>query len=127
MSGLSPSGRDAALHRMRVFNRVLAGTAIAFTGVLADVAAQAFPGHSRRISAATRTSKPPARRARAHSSHHSDKLSAPAQAPATSTQSAPATSTQSAPATSTQSAPAPQPAAPAPTPQPAAPVVSGGS
>ena len=53
MSGLSPAGRDAALRRMRVFNRVLAGTAIAFTGVLADVAAQAFPGHSRSTSAAT--------------------------------------------------------------------------
>lgn len=139
-SPATPAGRDAALRRLRILNRVLIGSAVAATGLLADVAAKAFPGHRRVVHApaaavtrsrvtgsghATRR-HPRDRPGHVHRTHgaHRGTLAPPAQAP-----SAPAASTP-APAASTQAAPATTPAPPA-TPQPAAPapapVTSGGS
>jgi hypothetical protein len=120
--------RDAGLRRLRTLNRVLIGAAVAGTGLLTDVAANAFPGHKRHVtatapSAATRR---PARastggQARHRRRHHARRhkraaLRPPAQAPTT------ATATTPQPQVTTTSA------APAPAPQPApAPAVSGGS
>jgi hypothetical protein len=145
----SPARRDAALRRLRVANRTLIGAAVLGTGLLTDVTANAFSGHSRHVTttaAAKASAVAAAPRASRHRRHHRRAhhhgLRAPAHPPtstsasrttSTATQSAPApaTTTQAAPAAqpTTQAAPAPQPttqAAPTPAPQPA-PVVSGGS
>lgn len=138
--------RDAALRRLGRANRWLLAGSVVLTGVLTDVAANAFPGHK----LASRTK--PAKAAAGHKKHKP--LARPSQAPTTTTHAAPApTQTESAPsAESAPSEPAPetQPApethaAPETTPAPveapapethesapapeesSAPVVSGGS
>ena len=129
-SPFTPAGRDAGLRRLRTFNRILIGAAVAATGLLTDVAAQAFPGHKRAVAppastarVATPRTDPATRRRRArrrdHAAHH--RLHPPAQAP----QPGPA---PQQPAAAAQSGPAPQPAPAAqPAPSAPAPVVSGGS
>ena len=135
--------RDAALRRMRRANRwLIAGTVVA-TGLLTDVAAQAFPGRT-----ITRSTDPPTtaqtRRPRAHSArkrhrgeaHHAvhHALRPPAHAPTAPTQEQTPTVAAAAPAAAPTTTAAPTPA-PAPAPPPAAtpapstpaPVVSGGS
>jgi hypothetical protein len=130
--------RDAALRRLRGVNRWLLAGSAALTGVLTDVAANAFPGHSKR--AATPSAKP----------HHSSSkaLKPPSQAPrpattAQQTTPAPAPAEPAAPAESSSPAPAEETPAPAPeaqteapapethqeapAPEPSEPVVSGGS
>jgi DNA polymerase-3 subunit gamma/tau len=145
--------RDAALRKLARINRWMIAGSVALTGVLSEVAAQAFPGRTK-ASAASAT-----RRGAAHPSSRSTRarpapLTPPATAPSTTTQAAPETvqesprSTEpapesdpapqsapqeSAPAESThESTPAPaRESAPSPEPAPAqespAPVVSGGS
>jgi hypothetical protein len=50
----STRSRDAALRRLRNANRWLIAASVAATGVLTEVAAQAFPGRTIKTSAATR-------------------------------------------------------------------------
>ncbi len=140
-SSFTPAGRDAGLRRLRIANRLLIGTTVAVTGLLTDVAAQAFPGHKRVIRAAVVT--PPARtlgtagaarhrHAGRHREHARRKLRPPAQAPSSvsgttsaTVQSAPSTTSTPAPVAPAPAAAAPAPVAPAPVSP--APVVSGGS
>ncbi len=95
--------RDAAVRRLGRANRwLIAGSAV-LTGVLTDVAANAFPGHSiaSRTRAAGRTGK--------HARHKP--LAPPAHAPKTTTQATPppAQTTESAPhAESSTTEPAPE-------------------
>ncbi|HWF24907.1 MAG TPA: hypothetical protein VG275_05645 [Solirubrobacteraceae bacterium] len=141
----SPSlARDAALYRMRRINRWMLAGAVVGTGLLTDVAAQAFPGHTIKRTAgsssgtSTVTSATTTHRHRTRHRAHTPlkpatrapqpqvvepvpgatSSAAPAQAAPAPVQSAPV---QSAPV---QSAPAPAPVQSAPAP---APVVSGGS
>ena len=140
----TPNSRAAALRRLARANRWLLAASVVVTGVLTDVAANAFPGHKKeqRRSAARRK----------HSTHKP--LKPPAQAPTTSTQQAPAPATETpaetptkaapetvtpetsapeqsseAPAPETRSeAPAPEETRePAPAPERSEPIVSGGS
>jgi hypothetical protein len=98
--------RDAALRRTRAAIAGIAAGAVALSGVLSVVAAQAFKGHpQRRAAAAART-----RDARV-------RVPGPQSVPAIAGRPAPLRPPAQPPA-----APAPQPAAPAPDPQ-----VSGGS
>jgi hypothetical protein len=142
--------RDAALRRLGRTNRWLIGATVLLTGVLTDVAANAFPGHKVTVK---RTS---AKHAKASSTKHSagkhKPLARPAAPPKTTTEAAPQAPAEeastpapaeSAPAEEThaptqESAPesAPAPAetaspevheAPAPEPEASEPVVSGGS
>jgi hypothetical protein len=140
--------RDAALRRLGHLNRwMIAGSAV-LTGVLTDVAANAFPGHTRHAGATPRSSTakrhhhaahkpltPPAQAPRpsttATAPEASAEPSAPAeeaQAPAEESHTAPeqtqAPSSEAAPPAETHEA-APEPEAPAP--EPAEPVVSGSS
>ena len=102
----TPRTRDAALRRLSRTSRwLLAGSAV-LTGVLTDVAANAFPGHAK-----SKTTGKASTKARAHAKHKP--LSPPAQAPkTTSTEQAPppAAETQ-APAEET---PAPEETSPTP-------------
>ncbi len=129
----TPARRDAGLRRLRTLNRVLIGAAVAGTGLITDVAAHAFPGHKRSVTAtaaspsahvARRTAGENRRHHRRHARHHAPgALRPPAHAPTTTHSAAPTP----APTTSAPQ-PAPTPSAPQPAPQPApAPVVSGGS
>jgi hypothetical protein len=131
-------GRDAALNRMRRANRWLITAAVAVTGVLTEVAAQAFPGRTvvRHASpAAVRTGRLPRaalRTRRPEATHHRAAHAAlrpPSRPPrARVHRSAPASAAPAAtaPADTTPAASAPAPA-PAPAPAAPAPVVSGGS
>jgi hypothetical protein len=121
--------RDAALNRMRRMNRWLVASAVVATGLLTDVAAQAFPGQTitRRAESSSRT-KPttalttvPTHRRLAH--HHATHkaLTPPSQAPQTQA----LVQTTSTVATPAPTQPAPTQAASPPVTQ--APVVSGGS
>jgi len=137
--------RDSALRRLGLANRwLIAGTAI-LTGVLTDVAANAFPGHAK---AGT-----PSRRSKGHEASTATRPQPPAQPPrTTSTQeAAPPASSETAPPAESQASPeptvqAPREAAPeahteappaeapapasraaAPEREPSEPVVSGGS
>jgi hypothetical protein len=140
----TPAGRDAGLRRLRTANRLLVGASVAVTGLLADVAAQAFPGHKRTVHAAVATRSPTtpnaapahhrtAGRPRAHARHA--RLHPPAQAPTTSTQQSPGPAPQATAPAPQITNPAPQATTPAPQvtaiqappPQAPAPVVSGGS
>jgi type IV secretory pathway VirB10-like protein len=105
--------RDAALHRLGRINRWLIGGSVVLTGVLTDVAANAFSGHSK-SSAATSGSSSAKRR------HHHHTLKPPAQAPKTTEthQAAPAPETPAP----TEEAPAPREEAPAPREEAPAPV-----
>jgi hypothetical protein len=121
---LTPARRDAGLRRLRALNRILIGAAVIATGLLADVAAKAFPGHRRAVRSAAPAQPASAHTPARHRPHHvrhrrhaaRPALRAPAQAPA-ATAAPPATSAAPQPPTATQAAPAPAPA----------PVVSGGS
>jgi hypothetical protein len=148
-SSFTPAGRDAGLRRLRIVNRMLIGATVAVTGLLTDVAAQAFPGHKRVIRASVAT--PPGRSLRTvgparhrhavrRRAHAHRKLRPPAQAPSSvpattsaTVQSAPSTTSapaSPAPASPAPASPAPAAAAPAPVapaPVSPAPVVSGGS
>jgi len=143
---LTPAGRDAGLRRLRVLNRVLVGAAVAGTGLLTDVAAQAFPGHKRVVHpplaappSSSHAAVPPHHRHSGgrhhpHAAHRA--LKAPAQPPATAATSTQQATTQAPQATTpapqaTNPAPqvtnqAPQATVAQPTPAPA-PTVSGGS
>ena len=141
--------RDAALRKLARINRWMIAGSVALTGVLTEVAAQAFPGKAKAI-----TSSTAAKHGATHSPSrpvpkHPTPLAPPATTPSTTAEAAPETAQeaprsaesaresapqeQSAPAESThESTPAPaQESAPAPEPAPAqessAPVVSGGS
>jgi hypothetical protein len=117
--------RDAALRELRRLDRWLIAGSIALTGMLADVAANAFPGKTIKAS----TSKPKA--ASGQSSGSSAKSSQPLKPPA----AAPEASQESSPSRETRESAPPQESAPAPeasmeatpSPEPSAPVVSGGS
>jgi hypothetical protein len=143
--------RDAALRQLARLNRWMIAGSVVLTGVLADVAAHAFPGKTVKSAAASKKHAKPHR----SSSHTSPgALRAPAQPPqaasenersrestasepaqeATPQQSAPqesSSSSHSSEAAPEQAAPereAPaQEAAPEPAPQESGPVVSGGS
>jgi hypothetical protein len=146
----SPSlARDAALDRMRRLNRWLIAGAVVGTGLLTDVAAQAFTGRTiTRTAGSSSTGSSRAlpaspRRTRHHARHralapaaHAPKVVEPvagaAAAPATQAPSTQAPATQApvtqAPVTQAPATPAPAPVQSAPAPAPApAPVVSGGS
>jgi hypothetical protein len=136
MSPHNTHTRDAALRKSRRINRWLIAGSITLTGVLADVAANAFPGktvkaaatskgkssssHSKRSSAAspstssTQPLKPPAQAPQATTESAPSQESTPSQEAGTTHESAPAQ--ESAPEASHESAPAQE-----------APVVSGGS
>ena len=120
------AARDGALTRLRWLRRGLAGAAVLLTVLLANAAAQAFPGHARTVSA---TSPVPLRQTRTTSprdrSHRRARRSA-------STPTPTRTSTSSATESSTSGAAQPisPPAAPpqaAPAVSAPAPVTSGGS
>jgi hypothetical protein len=122
----TPARRDAGLRRLRTLNRLLIGAAVVGTGLLTDVAAHAFPGHKRAVTAKAATASPPATRRAPrhrrshpgrHARHHAPGMLHPPAQPPTTTHSAAPTPVV------TTSAPQPAPA-PAPT---QAPVVSGGS
>jgi hypothetical protein len=139
-SSSETGARDAALRKLRILNRCLIAGSITLTGVLAEVAANAFPGRTVRTAA---TRHPPPRPPRRQLPSRADPLRAPAQPPqAVNTQTsatAPAHETTSPPETTPaqeatpaqESAPTSEPAgAASSTPEPAqepAPVVSGGS
>jgi len=147
--------RDAALRKLGRINRWMIASSVALTGVLTEVAAQAFPGKAKASTSGVvkrRASGPPS-----PAPARPTPLKAPAQAPSATTEAAPETahSQESAPSPETvhESAPAQESApaehsapaeaqhesAPAPAPEPApahesapapespAPVVSGGS
>ncbi len=151
MKSINPPGsthtrrtRDAALRRLTRVNRwLIAGSAL-LTGVLTDVAANAFPGHK------TTTRRPASRRGPHTRAHALKPPSAPPRTTTTQAAPPPETQTQSTPAPAesspapaeethtaapepTQQAPAETPTetheeAPAPAPERSeAPVVSGGS
>jgi hypothetical protein len=143
--------RDAALHKLRRLNRWLIAGSIALTGVLADVAANAFPGKT--IKASTSKPKGAGRQSGGSSGKSSQSLKPPQKAPEASSGSAPsqessapspesaAPSQEAAPpqessasrktresAPPKESAPAPEASREAaPAPESSAPVVSGGS
>ena len=72
--------RDAALLRLSRINRWLVAGSIVLTGVLADVAAQAFPGKTKRSSASSS-----AHRSTTHKSAPTGVLARPEQSPEAST------------------------------------------
>lgn len=124
---MTPARRDGGLRRLRTLNRILVASAVAATGLLTDVAARAFPGHTRKVATttpATQIAPVTARRShvrpRRSGGHHPraahPRLTAPAQPPTTS-----AAPSATSPVPAPSAGPAPQ-ADPNP-----APVVSGGS
>lgn len=129
--------RDAALRKLRILNRWLIAGSVTLTGVLAEVAAHAFPGRTVRTADTTGG----ARHAGAGATsprHATQPLQAPAHAPQTASSQAPTMPQPTQEAAPTQettpaheAAPAQEPThetAPAPEPaQEPAPVVSGGS
>ncbi|HET8978690.1 MAG TPA: hypothetical protein VFN87_11070 [Solirubrobacteraceae bacterium] len=138
---MTPARRDAGLRRLHVLNRVLIGGAVVVTGLLTDVAANAFPGHKRTVGSSSVSQPGAARTSGSHRRHHRTHhrsahtgLSAPAQAPSatTGTGTAPAatapaqTATAPAQTAPAQTATAPAQTVPAPAPAPS-PVISGGS
>ena len=132
------AARDSALRRLSRTNRWLIAASVALTAVLAEVAAQAFPGKT--IAAArSRQTSPPAR-AGGRSEGSPGALRAPSQAPQAAPEAdgeqgagsapgqEPAPSQQSAP--SQEAVPSQEPApsqGTAPPAEPSGPVVSGGS
>ncbi|MGZ4274693.1 MAG: hypothetical protein ACXVRP_13145, partial [Solirubrobacteraceae bacterium] len=59
--------RDVALNRMRRVKRLVVAGSLVLTGVLTDLAAQAFPGHT--VKRAAITPPPPPARATARPHH----------------------------------------------------------
>jgi hypothetical protein len=135
----TPAQRDArdwALRRLSRANRWLIAASVALTAVLAEVAAQAFPG---KTIAAARTRQSPATRAGGRSEGSPGPLRPPSQAPQAVPEAGagqgsgsapgqePAPSQEAAPSQETapsQEAPPSQSSSPA---EPSGPVVSGGS
>jgi hypothetical protein len=134
--------RDAALRRLGHLNRwMIAGSAV-LTGVLTDVAANAFPGHTRHAGATRRSSTakkhhhashkpltPPGQVPRPSTTATAPDASAEPSAPVEESHAAPeqtqAPSSEAAPpAEAHEAAPAPEEA---PAPEPVEPVVSGAS
>jgi hypothetical protein len=129
----TPRTRDAALGRLTRTNRWLIAASTVMTGLLTDIAANAFPGHTAHTNSTVKQARP-------HAKHKP--LAAPARPPAntTPTNEAPASETpqpqsganetagsESAPAASSEAA-SPEPsAAPEAAPSANEPVVSGGS
>lgn len=109
----TPLRRDAAVNRLRRFNRAAVAFSLAATAVLTEVAAHAFPGHTIKRTAGSTTvaaaTTPAVHHHRRHPTHHA--LKPPAAAP-TTTQPAVETAPETAP--TDQSAPAPVESAPAP-------------
>jgi hypothetical protein len=134
--------RDAALRDLNRINRWLIAGSVILTGVLSDVAANAFPGKSVKHTSASKAGSAHPHHAASSSQTSTGVLRAPEQAPQASTESE--ASHESTPSTeaSQESAPA-QESAPesesasaqesapaqeaAPEPEASAPVVSGGS
>ena len=132
------AARDSALRRLSRTNRWLIAASVALTAVLAEVAAQAFPGKTIAASRSRQTS--PGARAGGRSEGSPGALRAPSQAPQAAPETdgeqgagstpgqEPAPSQQSAPsqeaAPNQEAVPSQEPAPPA---EPSAPVVSGGS
>ncbi|HEY4897004.1 MAG TPA: hypothetical protein VII01_13035 [Solirubrobacteraceae bacterium] len=136
--------RDAALRQLHRVNRWMIAGSVVLTGVLADVAANAFPGktikktssarsHSKHTSTSsshttTGVLKPPSEAPKASESEASRSPEAPPAEEASPQGSAPAQESaparESAPAQ--ESAPAPE-TTPPPEPESSGPVVSGGS
>lgn len=143
--------RDAALRKLARINRWMIAGSVALTGVLSEVAAQAFPGKAKASSSST-AAKHGATRSSHAAPERPTPLAPPSTAPGTTTEAAPETvqeaprsaeaPAESAPApesaqepsapqeSAPESAPAPAPEsapAPEPAPQQEAPVISGGS
>jgi hypothetical protein len=127
--------RDAALRRLRSANRWLIAGSAALTGLLTDVAANAFSGHSKPSGDAsakrhrsTKKLQPPPQAPRpATTAQQTTPQPAPAEPEAPAESPAPAEETPSrAPETNVEAAPAETHEA-APAPEPSEPVVSGGS
>ena len=132
------AARDWALRRLSRTNRWLIAASVALTAVLAEVAAQAFPGKT--IAAARTRQTSPGARAGGRSEGSTGPLRPPSQAPQAAPEAdgeqgagsapgqEPAPSQQSAPsqeaAPNQEAVPSQEPAPPA---EPSAPVVSGGS
>jgi hypothetical protein len=136
--------RDAAMRELRKINRWLIAASIILTGLLSDVAANAFPGKAGKASSAARG------KSAGHHKHHphaakTGALRAPEQAPQSSievpaqdeapaaaaqapaegaAEAAPAEAAPSAPDAQTEAAPVQEPE---PAPEETGPVVSGGS
>jgi outer membrane biosynthesis protein TonB len=137
----SADSRDSALRRLANSNRWLLAGSVALTGVLSEVAAQAFPGKT--LKSKVSATGPSSTTRLYHSSGQVSTLKPPAQAPTAPTEQHTEPTPQAAPEQHTeptpQAAPEQQPAPaeqPAPTPEPtptpapetsAPPVVSGGS
>jgi hypothetical protein len=113
--------RDSSLQTLSRANRWLIAGSVALTGLLTEVAAQAFPGKASASSTTRRAAagKAHAHHKRHHSSYHSPakSLTPPAKAPEAS---------ESAPA-APEPEPEPEVSAPAAPEESPAPVVSGGS
>ncbi|HEY2397625.1 MAG TPA: hypothetical protein VGH78_01415 [Solirubrobacteraceae bacterium] len=122
MPSHTTQARDSALRRLRRTNRWLIAGSVVLTGVLSDVAANAFAGKTIKASA---TGKPASGNSSSRTSTTKAKpLSPPAQAPqATTPEAQSSESQQAAPESSQQAAPS-QETAPS---QESAPAVSGGS
>jgi len=125
--------RDSSLRKLSLLNRWLIAASVTLTGVLTDVAANAFPSKSSTSSKANTGSRHSKRHsAKARTTTPSRRLSPPAQAPEARAQSPavqepapaePAPEREAAP----EAAPEPAPVQEAPVEEPSAPVVSGGS
>ncbi|MGH2872578.1 MAG: hypothetical protein ACRDL5_08985, partial [Solirubrobacteraceae bacterium] len=127
-SSYTSAGRDAGLRRLRTVNRLLIGVAVAGTGLLADVAAQAFPGHKRVIrtpvatvsdtgsgaAAGAATGSHSLAERRHRHNRHRHRLAAPAHPPASSSAATTNVAPPSTQATTAAAPPATQPASPPP-------------
>ena|ERR1035441_3001212 len=121
--------RDAALRDLHRINRWMIAGSVILTGVLSDVAANAFPGKTVKSSAAAKKAlSAQAKHQHTGSSQTSTGvLRPPEKAPQASGESQPSQQAQSSEAAPSQeSAPAHE-SAPEPAPEAEAPVVSGGS
>jgi hypothetical protein len=137
------AARDWALRRLSRANRWLIAASVALTAVLAEVAAQAFPGKT--IAAARRSQTSPPARAGGHSEGSPGPLRPPSQAPQAAPEAGEEQGSGSAPgvevvpggeaAPSQEAAPRQQaaptqeaaPSESSPPAEPSGPVVSGGS
>jgi hypothetical protein len=121
------AARNAALHRLSRLNRWIAATTLIATGVLTDVVAHAFPGHTITKSAARSGAQKGSARPRGRhpgtERHHRPSSSRRPAGVASPTTTTAAPTTTAPPVVTTEAAPPPAPA-PAVT---APPVVSGGS
>jgi hypothetical protein len=111
--------RDAALRQLNRVNRWLIAGSVVLTGVLADVASNAFPGKTAKASAASRASKAHAKHAGSASKTTTGVLRAPEQAPKAGSEAEP--SQQAAPSEPAQEAAPQEPAPTQETPREAAP------